>query len=632
MTKLVSSARPVCLAAASSILSLMPVVSRADVPTFELHPVTVTGSGTPRTLGSEIAATSVLTRGDIERSGARDVVSVLNLLGTALVEQQGGSGAVAAVRIRGAYARDTLVLIDGVPLTDVTSGQASLSQIPADLIDRIEVVRGNLSALYGANATGGVIQIFTRRGVDGAWDAQVQAGVGSRATRSLSASVAGGSEALRARLNVGAERTRGFSAANPAIAPTANPDADGNSRHHAALAVDSQIAPGHRIGLDLRRGDGTVDYDSTSSFSAPTDTHSQHLVQKGATLRGQHALHPDWALVWRWAQADEERTDNSQTAFGPSMFSNVLHNRIVGADLNGSLGTGWTAQLGVESLRQSTDAATYTRQSRDTHTVRLGSNYDASWGGVQANIRHDKTSDFGSATSGLLGGKLNLPAGFSGIAMLSTSFTPPSLDFLFYDCTPFGFVCSNPSLTPEKARNLEAGIQWESAGTLVRATAFAVRYRDKIANALIDPSDPSSGFLPKNVNRASNNGVEVALRTTVGAWSLAGEATLQNPVDDGTGQRLVRRSREQFALRADYQAVRWHAGAALRHVGNRIDSGMQTLPSYTIVDASAHWVLTPEWTLQASMENLFDRQYQPTAGYNGRPRALFVGVAWQAKH
>src|SRR5207237_145707 len=150
----------------------------------------------------------------IERAGARDAVQVLNLLGTALVEQQGGPGTLASVRIRGADSRDTLVLIDGVPLTDLTSGQALIQQIPADMIERVEVVRGNLSALYGANATGGVIQIFTRRGTSGL-QPQVTAGLGSRGTRSLDASIAGGSDALRARLGLGSERTDGFSAGNP---------------------------------------------------------------------------------------------------------------------------------------------------------------------------------------------------------------------------------------------------------------------------------------------------------------------------------------------------------------------------------------------------------------------------------
>src|SRR5438132_1183781 len=149
---------------------------------------------------------------------------------------------------------------------------------------------------------------------------------------------------------------------------------------------------------------------------------------------------------WRWARSDERRTDSGTSAsFGPFEFGNELHNRVVAADLDGALATGWRAQLGIERVSQSTDLTTYTRNSRDTDVVRAGTTWDAAWGSVQANVRHDRTSDFGSATTGLAGGKLNLGGGLSAIATLSTSFTPPTLDFLFYDCAPSP-ACSNPNL------------------------------------------------------------------------------------------------------------------------------------------------------------------------------------------
>jgi vitamin B12 transporter len=614
-------AHPVWVAAALVCVSFRG--AHAQSPSFELDPVTVTGSGTPRTLGSDIAATSVLTRGDIERAGARDAVQVLQLLGTVQVEQQGGPGTLAALRIRGADARDTLVLVDGVPLTDVTSGQALIEQIPADMIERVEVVRGNLSALYGANATGGVIQIFTRRGAAGVPRANVEAALGSRNTRALNAAIAGGSDALRARLGVGDERTDGFSAANPAIAPQANPDRDGNKRQHATLAVDGQPADGHRLGLDLRYVDGTVQYDSTSSFSSPTDTHQQHLVQSGAALHGHHALSADWALGWRWGASDERRTDSGTTAFGPFESSNKVHNRVAGVDLDGRPAAGWRTQLGAEHLAQSTDAPTYVRNSRDTDIVRAGATYDADWGGLQANARHDRTTDFGSATTGLLGVRWKLSDTLSAIANVANSYTPPTLDFLFFDCSPFS-VCSNPNLRPEKARNAEAALQWQDARTLARATLFAVHYTDKIVT--------DANFFPTNVGSAKNKGVELAVRTALAAWRLTGEATFQDPVDETTGQTLQRRPRQLLALRADYEAGPWTAGAGVHYVGHRPDrlNGVDvTLPGYAVADASARWQLARDWTLQATLENMFDRHYQPTAGYNGRPRGVFVSAQWQ---
>jgi vitamin B12 transporter len=614
-------AHPVWVAAAFAFLSFED--ARAQAPSFELDPVTVTGSGRPRTLGSEIAATSVLTRGDIERAGARDAVQVLQLLGTVQVEQQGGPGTLASLRIRGADSRDTLVLVDGVPLTDVTSGQALIQQIPADIIERVEAVRGNLSALYGANATGGVIQIFTRRGAAGAPRATLAAGLGSHDTRSLSASVAAGSDVLNARLAVGTERTDGFSAADPAIAPQANPDRDGNKRQHATLAVDAQPTAGHRIGLDLRHVDGTVQYDSTSSFSSPSDTHEQHLVQLGAALHGQHVLLPDWTFGWRWGGSDERRTDRGTTAFGPFEFGNKVHNRVAALDLDGKPAPGWRVQLGIERLAQSTDIPTYTRNSRDTDVLRAGGTYDAEWGSLQANARHDRTTDFGSATTGLLGARLKLGGGLSGIANVATSFTPPTLDFLFFDCSPFG-VCSNPDLRPEKARNVEAGLQWQDTRTLLRATLFTVHYTDKIVT--------DANFFPRNVGSAKNKGLELAVRTALDAWRLMGEATFQDPVDETTGSTLQRRPRQQLALRADHETGPWSAGAGVRYVGHRPDrlNGVDVrLPGYAVVDASARWLVATGWSLRATLENVFDRHYQPTAGYNGRPRGVFVTAEWQ---
>lgn len=614
--------RPVCLAAACIFTS----ASTAQ----EQRPIVITGTLLPRSLGSEIAATSVLTRDELERAGVTDLVSALRLLGSAQVEQLGGTGTTTSVRLRGADTRDTLVLIDGVPLNDVTTGQASLQQIPVEIIERIEVVRGNLSALYGGNATGGVIQVFTRRGSE-QWQAQLKAGAGTRRTASASASIAGGQGPLRGRLTIGGERTDGFSAANPALAPNANPDDDGNRRRHATLALDAAMTLEHSLGADLRVLRGNAEYDSPSSFSAATDTHEQYVLQRGATLRGRHRFDA-WTLAWRASDDDEIRRDFGSSAFGPFSFGNTLHNRALALDLNGAVAEGWAVQAGAEKLAQASDNTTYTTNTRDIDVLKLGVQHDGAWGGLQAHVRHDRTSDFGSATTGLLGGQWRFSPQLSVIASVSNSFTPPTLDFLFFDCSPFGFACSNPNLRPEKSRNVDLALQWQSEQTLLRATLFDVRYRDKIAN--------NAMFVPDNILRAKNHGVELAARTSVGPWQLAGEATLQRPVNADSGERLQRRPRGQLALRAHYDAGAYGVGAALRHVGARPDfaayvpfpaDNRVTLAAYTVVDLNARWQIAPHWTLQATIENLFDRSYEPAAGYNGRPRGALVSVAWQLR-
>jgi vitamin B12 transporter len=605
---------------AATAMALTSLVAPADFAHAQT-PIVITGTLLPRTLGSEIAATSVLTRADIERNGARDLVTVLGLLGTAQVEQQGGPGTAAVVRLRGADSRDTLVLVDGVPLTDVTSGLASLSHVATDDIERIEVVRGNLSALYGANATGGVIQIFTRRGSTQP-EAQLAMGFGSLGTRQVSVSLAGGMQVLRGRVTLGAERSAGFSAANPALAPNANSDDDGNRRRHAALALEFAPTSGQQLGLDLHVSSGRVAYDDASSFASPTDTHDAHIVQRGASLRGSHRLSPRWSLDWRAADGYEGRSDATVSSFGPSTFGNILHNRVLSVDLGGKLAVAWTLLTGLERLAQSTENRTYLRTERVTEALRIGLQHDTAWGSLQAHLRQDRTSDFGSATSALLGGTWRFAPRLSAIASVATGFTPPTLDFLYFDCSPLGFACSNPSLRPERSRNADLAVQWANAKSLVRATAFVARYRDKIAN--------DANFVPQNLARLKNSGLELAARAQLGRWALASEATLQNMVDGQTGARQLRRPRQQLALRVFHDAGAYGAGAALRTIGDRPDFADVTLPSYTVVDLNAQWRIEPHWTVSASLDNLFDRGYQPTAGYNGKPRTLFIGLAWQA--
>lgn len=582
--------------------------------------IVVTGAIAPRSLGSEFVAANVITREDLVRSGARDVVAALSQIGTALVEQQGGPGTLAAVRLRGADSRDTLVLVDGVPLTDVTSGLASLSQIPTDAIERIEVVRGNLSALYGANATGGVIQIFTRRAAGG-FDAQASVGAGNVGTRAGSASVALGTKALRGRLTLGAERTDGFSAADPRVASTANADRDGNRRQDATLALDSTMAEGHDLSVQMFYLHGKVEYDDPSSFATPTDTHLSKTIQRGLTLGGRHRLAPEWTLGWRAGGNDEERRNETVTSFGPFDFGNTLHTRQLALDLTGSVVAGLTLQLGAERLRQATDNDTYVQNRRTTDTLRTGAAYDTGWGGIQLSLRRDRTSDFGNATTALLGTRWKIDPAWSLFATVSSSFTPPTLDFLYFDCSPF--TCSNPDLRPERARNADLALQWGRGITLLRATLFAARYKDKIVN--------DAFFVPQNLDRTRNRGLELTARTRLGDWRLDGEATFQNPVNQDTDERLIRRAKRQFALRAGYDAGALSVDGALRYIGDRLDIGNVLLPSYAVFDVGARWRFAPHWTLRATVENLFDRDYQPVAGYRGRPRTALLSLGWQMR-
>ncbi len=603
-----------CVASSLAASALLAAAGAAaqDTPT-----VVVTGSVLARTVGTELAAASVLTRSDLERAGVRDLVAALGLLGTAVPEQLGGPGTQAALRLRGADTRDTLVLIDGVPITDVTSGQASIASIAIDDIERIEVVRGNLSALHGGNATGGVLQIFTRRGRSGA-DATVHAGLGTRATRGAGASLAGGSDVLNARLTLGGERSDGYSAMDPAQLPTANPDADGYRRRFATLVADAAPAPGHHLSFDLRWLDGDVAYDN--QFGAPADLSEATIDQRGLALRGRHALTPGWSLAWHAGGNDEKRLDTSIDAFGTSTFGNRLHNRTAMVEATGTLAGTLALKAAAERLRQWTDNTTYLRRDRTTDTLRIGLQQDGEGGGWQLAWRRDDSSDFGAATTWLAGGRLQLTPAWSVLGTASTSYTPPTLDFLYFDCSPFGFVCSNPDLRPERGRSVELGVQWQQAASRLRATLFHARFRDKIAG--------DAGFVPQNLARTRNQGLELVGQTQWAGWRAGGELLWQDPEDVDTGERLLRRARVQASLRVGRDVGAFGVDAVVRHVGRRPDADA-VLPAATVLGLNATWRFAKGWVAAATLDNVFDRDEVPAYGYNGRPRSVFVRVAWQ---
>lgn len=604
-------------ACVATSLAAALLCAAAGTAAQETPTVVVTGSVLPRTVGTELAASSVLTRSDLERAGVRDLVAALGLLGTAVPEQLGGPGTQAALRLRGADTRDTLVLIDGVPITDVTSGQASIASIAVDDIERIEVVRGNLSALHGGNATGGVLQIFTRRGRSGL-DVSAHAGFGTRSTRGAGASLAGGSEALSARLTVGGERSDGFSAQDPAQVPNVNPDDDGYRRRFATLVADATPAPGHRLSFDLRWLRGDVAYDS--SWGTPTDTHDATIDQRGLTLRGRHALTPAWSLAWHLGGNDEDRRDTTVDAFGTSTFGNRLHNRSAMAEATGTLVGTLALKVAAERLRQWTDNATYLRRQRTTDTWRVGLQDEREAGGWQLAWRHDDSSDFGTATTWLAGGRLQLAPAWSLLASASTSYTPPTLDFLYFDCSPFGFVCSNPDLRPERGRTVEVGAQWQEGPSRLRATLFHARYRDKIAS--------DAFFVPQNLARTRNRGVEVVGQTQWAGWRASGELLWQDPEDVDTGERLLRRARVQASLRVGRDIGAFGVDAVVRHVGRRPDA-TEMLPAATVLGLNATWRFAKGWVAAATFDNVFDHDEVPAYGYNGRPRSVFVRVAWQ---
>ena len=238
------SALSLSLAAAWAGLSSSPVQAQLD-PGTALDPVLVTATGYPQALTDSIAHSTVLTREDILRSQAIDLPALLAREAGVQFARNGGRGTVTTLFLRGAPASQVLLLIDGVPQTrQDASGSVGIEHLMLDQIERVEVVRGNVSAIYGSGAIGGVIQVFTQRG-SGAPSADVTLEGGSYGYARVGANASGQFGDTRVAIGFAGQESNGFSAQDPHANPAVNPDRDGYRNNSGSASISQQIGRAH---------------------------------------------------------------------------------------------------------------------------------------------------------------------------------------------------------------------------------------------------------------------------------------------------------------------------------------------------------------------------------------------------
>jgi vitamin B12 transporter len=596
-------------------LALSLVASAALAQGTTLPDVVVSASRSEQRVRDALPATTLITRQEIEEAQTPDLPTLLKRVAGLELTQTGGAGSVASVFLRGAEARHTLVLVDGVPVNNLNFGLGAIEHLPLADVERIEVVRGNVSSLYGSAAIGGVIQIFTRQPT-GKPFATVTAQAGSRGLVDLNATgsvkTASGT-GLRATLE--GLRDHGFNAIKQEEIPGTNPDRDGYRRQAASVAITQDIGA-HQLGLKLRDARGTIEYDS--EFGPATQRDASHFVEQTAALEGRFRLAPAWRLDAALTRA-EDKLDASETAF-PFFVNSRSDGAQLGAEWQAAPGHRVTA--GIEHQRQHIASdTTYDRDTRTVDSARLGYALDHGKHQLQLNARHDRYSDFGSANTWLAAYGYQVTDRLRASASASTGFRAPTFNDLFF---PFGM--GNPDLRPEHVHSTELGLQYAVGGQELRATLFQNRYRDLIGF--------DSAFHSINVGNARNRGLELAYTGRVLAYGVHAGLTAQDPRDLDTGARLVRRARVFGNLAVDRERGAWQWGGNLRLSGDRADLAAgtpKTLGGYAVLDLTAAYKVSQRLKFFGRIDNAFDRDYETVYGYRQAGRGVFVGLTWQTQ-
>lgn len=604
-----------------------PVQGLRAAPTEPAQVIVVTATRSPMALERVAADVVVIDEQRIRASTADSLEDLLRREAGLQLSRNGGPGANAGLFIRGGGSANTLLLIDGVRVGSATLGTPELEALSLAAIERIEVLRGPASSLYGADGSGGVIQVFTRRATGKpAVAARVAAGGHGAREASVNGSAVVGDWDLSA--GTSRERMAGVSALRPGDPfGNYNPDADGFDRRTAQARVGWTPVAGHRLGLSALDSRLTSRFDSAeypppdyAPDSAPDFKNRQH-----SRLAAGH-----WTARWNdaWTTTVRLASQRGELVSGASTTDRYLTERTqVDVEAAWRIGPGQRWVLALADVAERAESSAYPGPF-DRRNRGYVSAYSGSWGGldVQADLRHDDNTAYGGVNTGRLGLSMPVGAGWRVRALAGNSFRAPSVNDLFYP--GYGVL----GIRPERSRSVEVGVDGRWLGTQLAATAFRNRARNLIGyqpDAAQCPADPAYAFgCAANIGRARLQGLALTASRRQGAWEARAVVDFLSANDELTGQRLARRASRQGNLSLAYDAGAWNLGATALHVGSRPE-GAATLRAYTTIDLKAQWRISPGLWLDARLLNATDEDYEPARSYQSMGRQAWLGLRWE---
>ena len=623
-----ASLRPVVLATLSLFAAVAAQAQDAAAPILlaqnlrapQLSETVVTATRTEQPLSDLVADVSIVDRESIASSGANGVADLLARLPGVEITRNGGVGNASSVYVRGAEQRFTAVYIDGVRIDSQSTGGAAWEQIPLSQIERIEVLRGPAAAVYGSDAIGGVIQLFTRKG-EGPAVPFVGVGLGNQGTRKIEAGVSGaaGPEgAMDYSVGLAHARSDGFDAK---ASGSHNPDDDGYRSTSATARLGYRINAQHRIGANLLVSRLNSGYDGfTYKPAAPDDDRN---------LSRLHTAGAHWAAQWSDSYSTRLSVNESlsryETTPSPYLTETQLRGYLWQNDWRFGAHRLSAALERREDQLENAALVGGTTRSRSQDALALGYGFSAGAHTVQANLRHDSDSEFGGKGTGSLAYGYAFAPSWRATASAGTAFRAPTLYQRF---SQYG----DASLQPETSRNVELGMRY-AHGT---STFSAVVYRNRVTNLINFAAGGTCGqafgcYL--NTGKAEYSGITLAGTYKIVGVQLHGSVDFQNPRDLDTGKLLRRRAKRHATLGADTAVAGWTLGAELQASGRRFEdaANKNALAGYTLFNLFASTRVARDYTLLARIDNAADKHYETAATYATGGRQLYIGLKWEPR-
>ena len=607
--------------------------------------VFVTATRTPILKNNVIADVTTISSEDIERAGSSSLPELLQRQPGIEISNLGGAGKVSTLSLRGTSSTHSIILIDGMRVGAATSGFSAIEHIPLSQIEKIEILRGPASSLYGQDAMGGVIQIFTKKGVDG-FKPYVDIGYGSYNTSNFKSGVRAGNNQTKYAINFAAMNSDGFSAfvPNPANAANSiNLDKDGYKNYSLSSSLSHKINQDYEIDLQYFLSKGKNQFDNQFANLSPS-FHGNYrneikLETYAMNIKGQ--INKAWQSSIKLSQStdkylDLQKFNSSIPPFGQTDANlNDMYKTIqdqLSWQNNIALPRGSITLL-YDFLKQrikTTDL--YEKTQRTNHGVMVGYSLIEDKHNFQSNFRKDFNSAYDDPVTGNIGYAYSINSNWTVSSSYGTAFVSPSFNFLY--SLADSFALGNPNLKPEKSKNIEGSIRYKDDSGSMSLTMFQNKIDDFIIYTALNAFNSRTST--QNLNKAEIQGLTISGDQFFGHFQIKGSATGQSAKNEDTDKYLPRRASLIGNINLNYYIGFWNIGIEETFSDKRFDDKENTvkLSGYALTNIVADYKINDKLKLNLRLNNVFDKDYslaaEGTSGfkYQTPGRSLFTNLRY----
>jgi vitamin B12 transporter len=605
--------------------------------------VFVTATRTPISKNNVISDITIISEQDIQRAGSSSLPELLQRQPGIEIANLGGSGKVSTIGIRGTSSTHSIILVDGIRLSAATTGFTAIEHIPLSQIEKIEIVRGPASSLYGQDAIGGVIQIFTKKGLDG-FKPYVGIGYGSYNTSNFQSGVRGGNNQTTYAINFSAINSDGFSSFFPNPANTANSinlDKDGYKNYSLSSSLSHKINQDYEINLQYFLSKGKNQFDNRYANYSPS-FHGNYrneikLETYAMNLKGQ--INKTWQSSIKLSQSTDRYLDlqkyNNSTGEDDANLNDLYKTTQdqLSWQNNLVLPKG-SINFIYDFLKQkikTTDL--YEKTERTNHGFIVGYNLLENNHNFQTNLRKDFNSAYDDTVTGNVGYAYAFNSNWSLATSYGTAFVSPSFNYLY--ALADSYALGNPNLKPEKSKNIEVSARYRDDSGSLNLTIFQNKIDDFIVYS--NPGFVSgSRTTTQNLNKAQIKGLTISGDQFLGHFQIKGSLTSQAAKNEDTDLYLPRRAKTFGNINLNYYIGYWNVGIEEIFTNSRFDDKANTvkLSGYSITNIVADYKFNENLNLNLRLNNVFDKEYslaaEGTSGfrYQTPGRSLFANLRY----